>query len=182
MKRILKAHIRASICIFACISMALSFTFGWNYRFVYVNGDSMSSTINNGQWVIIQKRKSLGKSWTPSPYDVVVAYESDKKSELLVKRVIGLPGDTIQIKEGYIHINEKRLDDMYGHGRVLYYLVNEQGEQLHYWNKPSQPAVEYETHAAEIVPNDFIWVIGDNREDSYYGFIPSCNVVGIVIW
>jgi len=142
----------------------------------------MSSTINNGQWVVIQKRKSLGKNWSPSPYDVVVAYESDKNSELLVKRVIGLPDDTIQIREGYIHINGKKLDDIYGHGRVLYYLVDEQGEQLHYWDKPSQPAVEYETHAEEIVPDKFIWVIGDNREDSYYGFIPTRNIVGKVIW
>jgi len=182
MNKILKSHIRASVCIFACISIAFAIGFGSNYRFIYVDGESMSGTISNGEWIIIQKRRNLGQHWIPSVYDVVIARDPEHKGDLLVKRVIALPKDEIEIKDGYIYINDKKLDDMYGHGRLLYYLVDENGEQLHFWDKPSQPAVEYETHGKVVVRDDYVWVIGDNRKDSYYGFVPVKNIIGKVIW
>tara|TARA_Y100000310_G_C20089961_1_gene537785 strand:- start:32 stop:526 length:495 start_codon:yes stop_codon:yes gene_type:complete len=164
MKRILKAHIRASICIIACITIAFAFTFGFKYQLVYTDGVSMSPTIDDGQWMVIEKRGS-GNSWAPRKYDVVVACAKDV-NDLVTKRIIGLPGDAIEIIEGVIYVNDEKLNDFYGRGKITYKVINE----------------TYECHAKEIIPEGCVWVIGDNRETSYFGIIPIKDVLGIVIW
>lgn len=52
----------------------------------------------------------------PERYDIVAFEKSDKK--LNIKRVVGLPGETVQIKEGFIYINDKKLDNEEGLNKV----------------------------------------------------------------
>ena len=105
--------------------------FGYKYGFIYNHGISMQPTIKNGEWIIMQKKSSMGKGWTPDRFDVVII--DDAKGERLSKRVVGLPGDTIEVKKGIIYVNEKKLEDPFGKGKILIYLVDENEKPLRYW-------------------------------------------------
>lgn len=79
-----------------------------------------------------------------------------------VKRVIGLPGEKVEIKNGVVYINDNPL--------IEGYLLE----------KP-----EYD-YGPMIVPNDTYFVLGDNRNDSrdshYWGVLPKENIVGRAVY
>lgn len=81
----------------------------------WVEGDSMEPTLSNGDSIIIQKVSYYLSS--PKRYDVVVfpitGMDSSGKNvdTYYVKRVIGLPGETVQIKDGKVYINDALLED-----------------------------------------------------------------------
>ena len=76
---------------------------------VKVDGHSMDPTLANGEYLMVLKHQSIDR------FDIVVASEKDddgKKKEV-VKRVIGLPGDTIQYENDTLYINGKKTDEPY---------------------------------------------------------------------
>ena len=77
-----------------------------------------------------------------------------------IKRCIGLPGDTLEIKQGVVYVNGKALDEPYR-------------------NQPPNPN---ENRPAITVPPDSYFMMGDNRENSYdsryWGFVPRANIIG----
>lgn len=77
-----------------------------------------------------------------------------------IKRVIGLPGDTLEIKQGVVTINGKPLDEPYR----------------------EDPPNPLENRAAVRVPPNEFFMMGDNRENSYdsryWGFVPRENIIG----
>lgn len=79
-----------------------------------VIGSSMSPKLENGQEVLVDR--FLFKLISPARFDVVCFYpKGNKNANLYIKRVIGLPGETVQIKEGSVYINGVKLieDDEY---------------------------------------------------------------------
>ncbi len=73
---------------------------------VRIAGQSMSPLLESGDVVLINRLAyDLGK---PKRFDVVVFSREDKRTN--VKRVIGLPGETVQIAEGLLYINNRPLD------------------------------------------------------------------------
>lgn len=129
-----------------------------------VEGESMESTLTNGDTVLIQKMSYHFSD--PQRYDVVVFpvpyYNSDTK---YIKRVIGLPGETVQIIEGKIYINGNELkDDIYGKDDTI-----------------ADPG-----DAADPITlaDDEYFVLGDNRNmstdsrSSYVGLIRRKNIIG----
>lgn len=141
----------------------------------------MQPTFTDGEWVVIERRSSLGKDWTPKRYNTVVIKD---ESENLSKRIIGLPGDTVEIKEGFIYLNERKLQDVFGSGRMSFYLVDENNNNLKYWNGPDvgEDIVELVNQNKEKIPEGFVWVIGDNRKESWFGLLPIKNIVGKVLY
>jgi signal peptidase I len=125
---------------------------------VRVDGFSMVPTLQNGEYVLVNRlayRNSL-----PERGDIIV-FESPQVSDLdLIKRVIGLPGDTVRISGGQVWVNDQVLDEPYIAAAPVY---------NNSWN----------------VPEGNLFVLGDNRNDSSdshaWGFLPIENVIGKAI-
>ena len=101
----------------------------------------------------------------PHRGDVVVLEPPDAPTDDYIKRVIGLPGDKIEVRGGIVYINEKPLDEPY---------IKE---------KPFSP------YGPAVVPTNSFFVMGDNRNGSRdsrsFGFLPFDKVVGkamLVYW
>ncbi len=76
-----------------------------------VIGTSMSPTLENGDCLIVDK--ITYKIREPERYEVIVFPYRDGSSRYYVKRIIGLPGETIQIIDGYVYIDGEKIDEPY---------------------------------------------------------------------
>lgn len=103
---------------------------------------SMENTIMIGDRIIGNRLAYINN--TPERGDIIIFKFPDDTSKQYIKRVIGLPGDKIQIKEGIIFINDKKLYEPYLKEE---WIIDNDG-------------YEY------IVPEDSYFVLGDNRNDS----------------
>lgn len=129
---------------------------------VRVENISMLPTLHEGQFVLVNKLAyRLGEFHLG---DIVVFHYPRNPEEDYIKRVIGLPGDSVSIGNGEVAVNGQILDEPY-------------------ISAPPQ----YES--TWIVPAEQIFVLGDNRNQSSdshsWGFVPIPNVVGralIVYW
>tara|TARA_Y100000593_G_scaffold94302_1_gene192771 strand:+ start:14173 stop:14682 length:510 start_codon:yes stop_codon:yes gene_type:complete len=161
--------------------------FGYKYSFVYIWGKSMEPTHMHREVIVVERVKTLGKFWKPAKLDAVVI-EDKKENEALVKRVIGLAGDKIKIKDGYVYLNGKKFEDPYSRGRIGVLLVDSDNQPLRYWEtghwgNAGDPVIQYVTTADEItVPEGHVWVIGDNRVESWYGALPVKDIKALVIF
>jgi len=104
----------------------------------------------------------------PKRGDVIVfIYPEDSKKDF-IKRLIGFPGETVEIKNGTIYINDKPLlDSVFG--------------QIFYYNYGDFEKPDYKI----TVPKDSFFVLGDNSRSSkdsrYWGFVPHKNILGEAI-
>lgn len=105
------------------------------YAPIRVNGASMMDTLHDGDIMILDiigyKKNGLKR------YDIVVV---DEGSELIIKRVIGFPGEKIEYKDNELYINDKKVKDKYNSN--------------------------YTEDFSIIVPDGKYFVLGDNRNDS----------------
>ena len=76
---------------------------------VRVSGSSMNKTLKNGDIMLLYKLSDIKKE------DIVVVSKKMDGSTI-IKRVIALPGDTIECKDGIIYINDKEYKDKYAYG------------------------------------------------------------------
>jgi len=128
-----------------------------------VNGDSMNPTLFTGERVCIS-RLTIARGG-PERGDIVVFQYPLDPSRAFVKRVVGLPGDSMEIRGGRVLVNGSFLSESYS-------VIRDQS---------SLPAMR--------VPEGQVFVLGDNRpvsEDSrFFGFVPLQNLRGevfLVYW
>jgi len=76
-----------------------------------VYGQSMEPNLHTNERLIVEKVSY--KLHTPQRGDIVVVKVQSASKELLIKRIIGLPGDTIEVKNGMVFINGEPLDEPY---------------------------------------------------------------------
>ena len=119
-----------------------------------VSGDSMESTLHSGDNLIVDKLSYHFRD--PERYEIIVFPYRYEEDTFYIKRIVGLPGETIQIKDGYLYIDGERSDENYGLERM---------------NKAGIAAEEIQLGADEY------FVLGDNRNGSSDSRDPSVGVL-----
>ncbi len=77
-----------------------------------VSGSSMETTLSDGDQLIVDKISYRFRD--PKRYDIVVFPYQYEPNTFYIKRIIGLPGETVQIIDGYVYIDGEQLDEHYG--------------------------------------------------------------------
>ena len=108
-----KNLIALGICVVIAVVIALIIT-NFVASHTKVEGNSMESTLQNGDDIIVEKFSYI--TGDPERYEIIVFRESESVN--YIKRVIALPGETIQITEGKIYINERAVFDAYGNAKM----------------------------------------------------------------
>jgi signal peptidase I len=119
---------------------------------------------------------------TPERGDVVVFKYPREPEVLYVKRTIGLPGETLEIRNKTVYIEGKPLDEPYKVHSDSYVYPNR--------GRYHQGSGDQRDNFGPVtVPENFYFVMGDNRDDSadsrYFGFLPRDHIVGtplLVFW
>lgn len=129
---------------------------------VRVDGFSMLPTLQDGEFVLVNK--IAYRVGAPARGDIIV-FRSKTVADLdLVKRVIGLPGDTLEVRNGKVMLNGQVLSEVY---------INAAPNYSGTWK----------------VPDGYLFVLGDNRNDSsdshQWGYLPLQNIIGkglLIYW
>ena len=155
------------LSLFAAVAIALCIRF-FVFEFVRVDGPSMEPTLYTDEYVFMEKVTYWFRK--PQRGDIVIC-SFPNSSESYVKRVIGIPGDVIEVKNGVLYIN----------GSANY--------DYDFWNKT--PIEKPPVPNPITVPENCVFVMGDHRNqsnDSRYpeiGPIPYDKILGkaeFVIW
>ena len=77
-----------------------------------VSGDSMEATLHDGDNLIVDKLSYRFRD--PERYEIIVFPYRYAEDTYYIKRIIGLPGETIQIIDGYVYIDGEKLNEHYG--------------------------------------------------------------------
>lgn len=77
-----------------------------------VDGSSMEPSLSDGDNLIVEKLSY--RFHDPERYDIIVFPYQHAENVYYIKRIIGLPGETVQVIDGYVYINGELLDEHYG--------------------------------------------------------------------
>ena len=77
-----------------------------------VSGHSMEATLHDGDNLIVDKLSYHFRE--PKRFEIIVFPYRHKENTYYIKRIIGLPGETVQVKDGYVYIDGEKLDENYG--------------------------------------------------------------------
>jgi signal peptidase I len=133
-----------------------------NYRVV---GAAMQNNLQNGEFLFIEKLSYSQFLWKnlgiggPTRGDVVVFEHPNRSGEHYIERIIGLPGEMVEIQNGQVFINSQPLVE------------------------PFQPIPgSYTMENGIVVPEDHVFVLGDNRDNSSdshnWGTLPVKKIIG----
>lgn len=142
--------------VFALILALVIRTFVAEAR--WIPSESMLPTLNIGDRLIIDKVSFHISGIKRGDIIVFKAPPASKLDDVLIKRVIGLPGDNVTIKSGLVYINHQPIDEPY---------------------EMEKPRGDYE---ALTVPENSLFVMGDNRNNSFdsrfWGVVPEELIIG----
>ena len=152
---------------------------------------SMEETLLIGDHLLVNKmvfgptataaERALLPIGTIKRRDVLVFKYPEEPDRDFIKRVIGLPGETVELREKKVYINGTPLDEPY----------------VHFLSPPGGPSELHEVTSFDVrerygpvtVPADHYFMMGDNRDNSqdsrYWGFLPRENIKGkslVIYW
>ncbi|MEN3942687.1 signal peptidase I [Prosthecobacter sp. SYSU 5D2] len=142
------------------IITGLGFSVRENFLHIFtMTGSSMSPTFDEGDRIFV--RKDSYRDRQPEHNDLVAFLNPANRRQTWVKRVIALPGDVLEIKEGIVHLNGMAIKEAVG---------------VHL-DKTNLPPI--------TIPDHHCYVLGDNRADSkdsrHIGPVPMIALVGNVL-
>ena len=120
----------------------------------YVSGSSMENTLSHGDNLIVDK--ITYRFSDPKRYDIIVFPFRYQEDVYYIKRIIGLPGETVQIRDGEIYIDGEILYESYGR------------EVMKSAGLAAEPVTRGE---------DEYFVLGDNRNDSTDSRDPNVSLI-----
>lgn len=171
------------------------------FNYMLVSGESMYPTLHDKDVIFINKMDKTPKRGQVIVFNAVnvdpheaIQYKG-KKNVDYVKRVIGVPGDTVEQKDGQLYVNNKKVNEYYlsnkektsgsdqvkldsnGYGTLVpNWNLSTLSQNNSYWNKESQNK--------ETVPAGHYFVMGDHRslsnDSRYFGFVPQKAISGVV--
>lgn len=125
-----------------------------NFR---IEGFSMEPTLHSGQYIIVNRAIYRWFS-PPQRGDIIVLKPTNNPDRDYIKRIIGLPGETVEVRQGRVYINTVPLDESYL-------------QRLGSYTKPP----------VTLGPKEY-YVLGDNRDNSNdshtWGSLPEDNIEG----
>ena len=164
MKYILK-EIVSTVVLFAVMFLVIMGVYKYIAEPFIVDGASMEATLKSGERLWMLKLNEIDR------FDVVIFPAPDNDEKLYVKRVIGLPGDTIAYENDQLIIN--------GEAMVEPYLVEKAAE---FDGDFTYDFALEEITGETTVPEGSFFVLGDNRRNSLdgrrFGFIEAEGVLG----
>jgi len=155
----MKSYLRHWYCRVPIETAVLMLVWFFLIQYRPTSGASMLPTLKDGAYVFVDKISYRFRE--PARGDVVVITSNETPRMLYCKRIIGLPGETIEIREGQVYINEIPLREPYIIGNT-------------FWEKLP----------GRIGPGHY-YVIGDNRGmaigEHWQGLAARRNIIGHVI-
>ena len=122
-----------------------------------VEGQSMEPNLHSNQRLVVEKMSY--RFHGPERFDIVVLRLPSQGDELLIKRVVGLPGETVEISNGHVSVNGQVLEEPFAVGET----------------RPGR-------QSSVVVPPLHVYVLGDNRNHSNdsrnFGPVPIENIIG----
>ncbi len=122
--------------ILLLLAIVFSTVFGNTFFSVMVSGNSMKPTLSNGDVLLVNKLKE------PKRGDIVVIKGETMDGSWIIKRVIAIEGDTVEIKDGYVFINGERLNENY---------------------TTQDPTLEIDWQEPKVIAKGEYFYLGDNR-------------------
>ena len=145
----------AGLAVYAVILLAVVYLFlHYVGQRTTVSGNSMYPALEDGDSLVVDKLSYRFR--TPERFEIVVFPFQYKDNTYYIKRVIGLPGETVQIVDGKIYINGEVLKEDYGYETI------------------ENPGLAYKPIT---LGEDEYFVLGDNRNDSMDSREPAVGSV-----
>lgn len=157
----LKGNIR-QILITILIVVVIFLGMHYSLQSYTVSGESMEPSFENGEWLLVDKLSYRFSS--PDRGDVIIFDPPGNSDQPYIKRIIGMPGEYIEIRNGRIYISNDKGD--------FEYVENTDFDDITSSNKSWE------------IPENSYFVLGDNRNNSSdsraFGSVPEGNIIGRV--
>lgn len=152
-----------------CVAAVIIFLLIRNFLFapVSVDGESMVPTLEDQDRLILNKIDNIDR------FDVVVFPAPDEPEKQYIKRIIGLPGDTIRYQDDALYINGEAVEEEYLQSSI---------EKTATGGNFTEDFSLASKTGEETVPEGSYFVMGDNRQNSkdsrVFGFVDADTVSG----
>jgi len=142
-------------------TVLLALLFFWAIRTVVhnfeVHGFSMKPSLHDGQFIIVSK----AAYWFSSPLrgDIVV-FQTGRLNRGIIHRIVGLPGELIEIRNGVLYVDGEKREEPYVRGHSV-------------------------SASPQKVPHDHFFIIGDNRAATSWDIVPRRDILGrawLIYW
>jgi signal peptidase I len=155
----------------------------------YIPENSMSPTLVSGDRILVNKfmADEDGERACPKRFEVVVFKSPVFPDRIWVKRLIGLPGDTIEIRDGRTFVNGAPVPSDVGDSHRSFTNTDSakaKGSEQGAIQEDNSLAVDADIPTVTTVPENTVFLLGDNldrsRDSRHFGVVPLRDICGVV--